>query len=67
MNISTWIIDPASGMSSDWYVGKLGARFGYTIEVHGNFIDTERNIIPTAKEVWAGFATMLEKMIEISK
>jgi len=58
---------PASGTSSDWYIGKLGARFGYTIEMQGKFLETESNIIPTAKETWAGFATMLEKMIELSE
>ena len=67
MNNSSWIIDPASGTSSDWYIGKLGARFGYTIELQGTFIDTESNIILTAKEAWAGFATMLDKMIELSE
>jgi len=56
---------PATGTLVDWYIGGLGMRFGYTIEVQGKFVDSEENIIPTATEVWAGFQTMLLKMIEI--
>jgi len=61
---------PASGASDDWFIGRLGTRFSYTVELRNGisgFIEDPKNIIPTGKETWAGFKLMLRKMMKLSQ
>jgi len=68
--ITSNIVDgmyPASGSSTDWFAGGLGARFSYILELRGeDFVISKENIIPSGQEIWAGHKVMFNKMIELS-
>lgn len=63
-----WVLDPAAGDSNDWYVGTVGFRFSYTIELRDQgygFLLPEDQIIPSGQEMWAAFQVGLDKVLEV--
>ncbi len=62
-------LDPAAGDSNDWYVGTVGIRWSYTIELrhqgHGFELPPEQ-IIPSGEEMWNAYKVCFDKVIEVS-
>merc|ERR1712002_649066 len=61
---------PAAGASDDWYKS-LGMRFVFTTELRDTgrygFVLPKDQIIPSGEEMWAGFETVVAKVLEVSK
>jgi len=60
------LLYPTSGDSADWAFEKLRAEHAYTVELRpgkrgeGGFKLPEREILPTAEEVWGGVSHVLQ-------
>lgn len=56
------LLYPTTGASDDWAKGVAGIKYSYTVELrdHGQygFLLPASQIIPTAKEIWAGIRTV---------
>ncbi|XP_040572887.1 carboxypeptidase B [Lepeophtheirus salmonis] len=57
---------PCGGVSHDWYMGVLGSKYAFTIElrqggIFGFDLPVEQ-IKPSGEELWAAFTTMLNKI-----
>jgi len=51
---SNRVIYAASGVTVDWAYGELGVVPSFTVEVVGQFVAPPSNILPLAREIWAG-------------
>ena len=68
-------LDPTKGCSDDWYKGKLGTRYSFTIELRGKSDDSEyygfdlppEEIIPSGEELFAGMRVVFHKLIQDAK
>ena len=64
------IVDPTKGDSVDWYLGKLGTRYAFTIELRGKndsqygFELPPEQIIPSGEELFAGMKVVFHKLIQ---
>jgi len=60
---------PAAGASDDWYMSE-GSRFVFTTELRDTgrygFLLPPDQIIPSGEEMWAGFETVVNKILEVS-
>jgi len=60
---------PAAGASDDWYKS-IGMRFVFTTELRDTgrygFVLPKDQIIPSGEEMWAGFSTVVNKVLEVS-
>jgi len=60
---------PAAGASDDWYMSE-GSRFVFTTELRDTgrygFVLPKDQIIPSGEEMWAGFETVVNKILEVS-
>jgi len=60
---------PAAGASDDWYKS-IGMRFVFTTELRDTgrygFVLPKDQIIPSCEEMWAGFETVVAKVLEVS-
>jgi len=60
---------PAAGASDDWYKS-IGMRFVFTTELRDTgrygFVLPKDQIIPSGEEMWAGFETVVAKVLEVS-
>jgi len=58
---------PAAGASDDWYKS-IGMRFVFTTELRDTgrygFVLPKDQIIPSGEEMWAGFTTVVNKVLE---
>jgi len=61
---------PAAGASDDWYKS-IGMRFVFTTELRDTgrygFVLPKDQIIPSGEEMWAGFETVVNKVLEVSQ
>ena len=59
-----------TGGSDDWAQGGAGIRYSFTMELpdRGNqgFVLSKEQILPVGREVFAGVAAMMNKLIEIT-
>ncbi len=59
-------VDPAAGISIDWYATQ-GGRYAYTPELREGpvsvFVLPEEEIIPSGEEVWAAWESMLDNLL----
>uniref|UniRef100_A0A0K0CWH0 Peptidase_M14 domain-containing protein n=1 Tax=Angiostrongylus cantonensis TaxID=6313 RepID=A0A0K0CWH0_ANGCA len=64
------IIYPFSGGSTDWAKETLKVKYSYTIELRPNYQDwngfvlDKDQLIPTAKETWAGVSVVLDEILK---
>ncbi|CAJ0946530.1 unnamed protein product, partial [Mesorhabditis belari] len=63
------IIYAFSGGSTDWATEKLRVKYSYTLELRptyeewNGFVLDKRQLIPTAKETWAGVKVVIDQII----
>merc|ERR1711970_970884 len=61
---------PAAGAADDWYKS-IGMRYVFTTELRDTgrygFVLPKDQIIPSGEEMWAGFETVVAKVLEVSK
>ncbi|XP_017788792.1 PREDICTED: carboxypeptidase B-like [Habropoda laboriosa] len=59
---SSDLMYPTSGASDDWAKGVAGIKYAYTLELRDRgtygFLLPARQIVPTAREIWAGIRTI---------
>ncbi|VDM53845.1 unnamed protein product [Angiostrongylus costaricensis] len=67
------VIYPFSGGSTDWATETLKVKYSYTIELRPNyqgiinwngFVLDKSQLIPTAKETWAGVSVVLDEILK---
>ena len=63
-------LDTTKGASADWYHGKLGTRYAFTIELRGKnnsqygFELPPEQIIPSGEELFSGMKVVFHKLIQ---
>lgn len=61
------LLYPTSGASDDWAKGKAGIKYAYTLELRDRgrygFLLPASQIVPTAREIWAGIKTIARLVI----
>ncbi|KAK1122188.1 hypothetical protein K0M31_009414 [Melipona bicolor] len=61
------LLYPTSGASDDWAKGVAGIKYAYTVELRDRgrygFLLPASQIVPTAREIWAGIKTIARLVI----
>ncbi|XP_033346187.1 carboxypeptidase B-like [Bombus vosnesenskii] len=62
LGTSAHLLYPTSGASDDWAKGVAGIKYAYTLELRDRgtygFLLPASQIVPTAREIWAGIRTI---------